>query len=35
MMGTEEYGKYVPNGTSPQNLSREFLLAVTNIHIIH
>lgn len=33
-MGTEEYGKYVPSGISPQNLSREFLLAVSNIHII-
>lgn len=32
-MGTEEYGKYVPNGTSPQNLHREFLLAVSNIHL--
>ena len=32
-MGTEEYGKYVPNGTSPQKLSREFLLAISNIHL--
>lgn len=32
-MGTEEYGKYVPNNTSPHKLSRDFLLAVFNIYI--
>ena len=34
MMGTEEYGKYVPNNTSPHKLSRDFLLAVINIYLI-
>lgn len=32
-MDTEEYGKYVPNITFPQKLSRDFLLAVYNIYI--
>ena len=35
MIGKEEYRKYVQSGNSPQNLSKEFLLDVSNIHIIH
>ena len=29
MVGHEEYGFYVPNGISPERLTREFLLAVS------
>ncbi len=34
MIGNGEYGKYVPNGINPQNLSREFLLSVRQYIII-
>ena len=34
MVGNEEYGKYVPNGINPHNLSREFLLSVRYNNII-
>ena len=33
MIGTPEYGKYVPNNVSPQRLSRDFLLAVSGNNI--
>lgn len=34
MMGNASYGDYVPDKISPESLSRDFLLCVSNIYLI-